>query len=1101
MTFRRALLVLCLVFLPVSAFAVVGADVGITASDSPDPVAPDGNITYTIHVTNAGPSTATTAHLNAVLNGSLLVQSVTAPAGWSCGSIPVGFGGSFTCTAATLASGSNDVFTVVLNAGLAQQGVLDHTISQLFTVNATESDPNSGNNSVTVNTAYVAPHVDIAITATDSPDPVNPDGNITYTINVTNNGPDPTTNAHLNAVLNGTLLVQSVTAPAGWSCGSIPVGSGASFTCTAATLAALTTSPFTVVLKAGLAQFGVTNQTIHQLFGVNSAWFDPNNANDNVTVSTSYVAPQADMQITASDSPDPVAPDGNITYTVMVTNAGPDTTTNAHMSVILNNTLLWQSMIVPAGWTCPSLAVGHGASFTCTAASFAPSTSTFTIVLKAGMAQFGINNQTINETFTTSSDSGDSNNANNAIAVSTAYVTPHADMQITGSDSPDPVNPDGNITYTVTVTNAGPDAAANTTMSVLLNNTLTFQSITIPSGWTCPALSVGQGAGFTCHVTTMAVSVSVFTVVLKAGLAQIGPNNTTLNQLFTASSDVADPNNANNAVTVPTSYVVPHADIQITGSDSPDPVAPDGNITYTVTVTNAGPDAATNTTMSVLLNNTLTFQSITIPAGWTCPALVVGQGAGFTCHATTMAVSASVFTVVLKVGLAQIGPNNTTLNQLFTASSDAADPNNANNAVTVSTAYVVPTANLAVTNSDAPDPVNSGATITYTQTLTNNGPDAAVNAKITETIGSGVTFQSVSIAGGFSCTTIAPGGTGTLTCSIPSLANGASASFTVVVNVTAVGGSITNTVVGSSDTADNALANNSATATTTVIAPPSADLGITKSTPATNAAPGAPVTYTIVVTNHGPDAATSVTMTDVLPASLKFQSLSSPAGFSCTLPTVGATGTISCTAASLANGATATFTLVVTSASNASGTIANTASVSGTPTDPSSGNNGAIASFIAGSADLALGGGVATNGSLITYTFTLTNGGPDGASNVVFTDTLPSSLLFQSITPPPGWNCTTPPAGATGTITCTASSFASGGTGTFTIVTSAAPGATGTINNGAGVTSATSDPNSGNSTSAPVVTAPVSTDVPALSTWALMLLAAILGAGALMKMR
>jgi len=65
MTFRRAVLVLCLVFLPVSAFAVVGADVGITASDSPDPVAPDGNITYTIHVTNAGPSTATTAHLKA----------------------------------------------------------------------------------------------------------------------------------------------------------------------------------------------------------------------------------------------------------------------------------------------------------------------------------------------------------------------------------------------------------------------------------------------------------------------------------------------------------------------------------------------------------------------------------------------------------------------------------------------------------------------------------------------------------------------------------------------------------------------------------------------------------------------------------------------------------------------------------------------------------------------------------------------------------------------------------------------------------------------------------------------------------------------------
>jgi len=811
----------------------------------------------------------------------------------------------------------------------------------------------------------------------------------------------------------------------------------------------------------------------------------------------------ADVGITASDSPDPVAPDGNITYTIHVTNAGPSTATTAHLNVILNGTLLWQSMTVPAGWTCPALSVGHGGSFTCTAATLASgSNDVFTIVLNAGKNQFGILDQTINQLFTVNATESDPNSANNSVTVSTFYAGPHADMQISAADSPDPVAPDGNITYTVNVTNAGPDTTANAHMSVVLNGTLLWQSMVVPAGWTCPALAVGHGASFTCTAATFAPSTSTFTIVLKAGVAQFGINNQTINETFTTSSDWFDPNNANNAVAVSTQYVTPHADMQITASDSPDPVNPDGNITYTVTVTNAGPDATTNAHMSVILNNTLLWQSMTVPAGWTCPSLAVGHGASFTCTAANLATpGTSVFTIVLKAGLAQFGNTNQTINETFTTSSDSADSNNANNAVAVSTSYVVPTANLAVTNSDAPDPVNSGSTITYTQTLTNNGPDAAANAKITETIGSGVTFQSVSIAGGFSCTTIPPGGTGTLTCSIPSLANGATASFTVKVNVTAASGTITNTVAGSSDASDPTPANNAATATTTVIAPPTADLGITKSTPTTNAAPGAPVTYTIVVTNHGPDAATSVTMTDVLPATLKFQSLNSPAGFSCTLPAVGATGTINCTAASLVNGATATFTLVVTSASNASGAIGNTASVSGTPTDPSSGNNGATASFTAGSADLALGGGVSANGPTITYTFTLTNGGPDGASNPVFTDNLPSSLFFQSITPPPGWNCTTPPIGTTGTITCTAPSFASGATGTFTIVTTAAPGATGTINNGAGISSSTSDPNSGNSTSAPVVTAPVSTNVPALSTWALMLLAAILGLGALMKMR
>jgi uncharacterized protein len=261
------------------------------------------------------------------------------------------------------------------------------------------------------------------------------------------------------------------------------------------------------------------------------------------------------------------------------------------------------------------------------------------------------------------------------------------------------------------------------------------------------------------------------------------------------------------------------------------------------------------------------------------------------------------------------------------------------------------------------------------------------------------------------------------------------------------------------------------------------------------------VAYTIVVTNHGPDTATSVTMTDTLPSTLLFQSISAPAGYVCTTPAVGTTGTISCTGSSLANGATATFTINVTSVSNANGSIANTASVSGTPSDPSSGNNSQIASFTAGSADLSMTGGVATNGGFITYTFNLTNGGPSAAANVVFTDTLPSSLLFQSITAP-GFNCTTPPVGTTGTVSCTAASFANGGTATFTLVTTAAPGTTGNINNSAGASSATSDPNSGNSSfAAPAVTPPVTSNIPAISTWALMLLAAILGAAALTKMR
>jgi uncharacterized repeat protein (TIGR01451 family) len=917
---------------------------------------------------------------------------------------------------------------------------------------------------------------DMQITASDSPDPVAPDGNITYSVTVTNAGPNPTTNAHLNIILNGSLLYQSITAPAGWNCGSIPVGYGGSITCTAAVLP-VSVSPFTVVLNAGKAQFGINDTTINQLFGVNSALPDPNNTNDNVTVSTSYVTPDADMGITASDSPDPVAPDGNITYTVNVTNAGPDVTQTAHFNAVLNGTLLFQSIVAPAGWNCGSIPVGYGGSFTCTAATFAVSTAQFTVVLKAGAAQFGVNDQTINQLFGANSALYDPNNANDFVTVQTAYVTPDADIAITATDNPDPVAPDGNVTYTVTVTNNGPDTATNVGMSVFQNNTMLFESITTPAGWICPSPAVGSGAGFTCHATSFPVGSSQFTVVLKAAKSQFGINDQTINQLFSAgTNDMADPNNNNNAVTVQTAYVTPDSDMGVTASDSPDPVSPGNNITYTINVTNGGPDTAVNAHMTAPLNGNLLFVSIATPAGWSCVKPTVGTNGIVDCQVASMPVSTGVFTLIAQVNPSLLNSPGGTIGQNFTTSNDNQDPPQANNTIGVSTTYSTVQSNLVATNADTPDPVVPGNTITYTQTITNNGPDAAANAKMTQTLPAGVTFQSMVAPGGWSCTTPAIGAGGTITCSIASLANAGSASFTLVVNVTATSGSISETVVASSDSFDNTIANNTATAVTTI---DSADLSIAKTTGATSVAPGGTVTYTITIHNSGPSTATSVVMSDTLPASLLFQSITPVAGFSCTTPAVGVTGTINCSGGTLTNGANAVFTLTTTIANNASGSINNSASASSATFDPNSGNGsgGAPAVTVSNgpSADLSLTkttpSSGAAPGATIVYTLTAHNAGPDAASTVVMTDTLPASLLFQSIVTPAGFNCTTPAVGASGTITCNSATMANAANATFTLTVRVAGNASGSITNSGSISSATGDPNAGNgSSSAPPVT-------------------------------
>jgi uncharacterized repeat protein (TIGR01451 family) len=130
-----------------------------------------------------------------------------------------------------------------------------------------------------------------------------------------------------------------------------------------------------------------------------------------------------------------------------------------------------------------------------------------------------------------------------------------------------------------------------------------------------------------------------------------------------------------------------------------------------------------------------------------------------------------------------------------------------------------PNANLSV-NSGAPSVVPSGSVVSYVIEVTNHGPDAANNVNIQDEVPAGATFNSVSASAG-SCAAPAPGGTGTVTCTVPTLASGRIVTETLLVNVTAASGStITDTVAVSSSTFDPNSAGNSATATTTVVGLP-----------------------------------------------------------------------------------------------------------------------------------------------------------------------------------------------------------------------------------------------------------------------------------------
>lgn len=820
-------------------------------------------------------------------------------------------------------------------------------------------------------------------------------------------------------------------------------------------------------------------------------------------VSLTALAQSADQEIlSAVDSPDPVIPGNNITYAISIRNNGPNPAVNGGMNANLGGSLTYVSATGPVGFTCANF----GAAISCTNPAFpSGTTANFTVVATVGVHLLNFPDGSVSSIFGTSGVTPDPVPGNNAtVSVTTSYNSPQIDLQTTVTDSPDPVGPDGSVTFTAQVTNAGPDTATSVNFNVVNNGSLRFQSSTVPAGWNCTLPSVGSTPIFTCTRASFPPGSSTFTVVLLADDQFLGVNDTTVTTNFSANGTGDDTDDNNNGETESTAYVTLDANVAITATDSPDPVTNGNNVTFQVTATNAGPDAGTNTQVTFSPSPSLTFQSIAAPVGWNCTTPAVNAAGVTTCTLASFPNGGSAsFTLVTKVVTAGSGG---TLTSTFQVGTSIQDPVLTNNSMQVFTNWVGQTTDLSISKNTLSTAAAQGDPITYTISTTNNGPDAASNVTVTDILQPALRFQSISAPAGWSCTTPAVGANGTITCSTASLANGATATFTLVTTVSPnATGTISNSAaVGSGGTDPNA--GNSSGASGSVVIAGDADLGITKSTTATSTAPGSSITYTINVTNAGPDPAASAVMNDVLPASLLFQSIAAPAGWSCTVPAVGANGTVTCNAATLASGATATFTLVTTVAPNATGAITNTATAGHSGTDSNSGNSSGSSAptpVVVPGADLTItkttASTTAGTGSNVTYTITVDNDGPSTATNVIVTDDLPAGLAFVSATPSQG-TCN-----ATDPISCNLGTLANGATAMVSVVATVTATA-GTIANTASVDGTEADPAGGNNSSTtpaiPVVPGASQAEaIPTLSEWALIGLALLLGLAAAMRMK
>ncbi len=456
------------------------------------------------------------------------------------------------------------------------------------------------------------------------------------------------------------------------------------------------------------------------------------------------------------------------------------------------------------------------------------------------------------------------------------------------------------------------------------------------------------------------------------------------------------------------------------------------NVTYTLTLTNGGPGAANNIIVSDVLPAGTTFVSST-PSGtttynsgtgdWTVGSLNSGAVATLSITATVTAAG-SITNTGEVTDVDEFDPDSTPDNQVPSEDDQASVP---------LTASQIDLSLTKIVNNATP---NVGETITFTVTATNDGPSNATGVVVTDVLPAGLTFVSATPSG----TTTYSSGTGIWT--IGNLNNAASAQLQIVATVATAGvktntAEVTAATEGDLDSTPNNQNAQEDDQASISVTPQVADLSVTKTV--NNATPNKSenVTFTITVTNGGPNSATGVEVTDLLPAGLTFVS-STPSG-----STTYVSGTGIWTVGTLASSANATLQIVATAATL--GAKTNSAQVTAVDQfDPDSTKNNnvpteddqASVTVTPNSADLSLTKQVDDStpnaNQNVVFSLTLTNGGPQSATNVTVADQLPAGLTFVSSTP----------SGSTtynsGTGVWTVGTLASGGNATLQITATVA---------------------------------------------------------------
>jgi uncharacterized repeat protein (TIGR01451 family) len=340
-------------------------------------------------------------------------------------------------------------------------------------------------------------------------------------------------------------------------------------------------------------------------------------------------------------------------------------------------------------------------------------------------------------------EADDPNDLNNSSGVTVSMLQPDYTLQM--QKTFDPVSPGQNEIYTLNIANAGTADGGTVKVEDVLPSSLTFVSANPTNGFTCTNSSgtvdctgdLGVGASAQIQITAR----------VNAGVTGSITNSATINPGF----PIAESNTSNNTDSKTVSVGGTGLNFKlVSNTDSPDPVAQGGLVTYTIIGANTGTADATGVQLQDTLDPGVNFVAAQGTNGWTCTGTGPVNCTGNLAAGTTTTITVQV---IVNAVAGTTLTNTATINPGFVIAEDDHTDNVGSATTTVGT----PSCSKCVQIVLAPittsaSSVKANDTLTYTLVVSNTGDsDGAVD--INDMLDANVTLMGTpTITGGVGMT-------------------------------------------------------------------------------------------------------------------------------------------------------------------------------------------------------------------------------------------------------------------------------------------------------------------------------------------------------------